>query len=76
MVRLKTELEKSETVAMEAARLRGALFAASTVGNFEEAKRICIAAMRGDLHGYEIKESDSLYNLPEWMKTQSWHWPP
>ena len=58
MMRLQTNLENKERHRDEAARLRGALFAASLAENLEEAKRICLCAMRGELHGKEIEPID------------------
>lgn len=69
-MRLKTELEKSETPEQEANRLRGALFHASLADDLEEAKRICLCAMRGELHGKEIPPFD-YEKLPEWMRAKS-----
>ncbi len=46
-------MEKSETPEMEAKRLREALFYAYGANSLEEARRICMCAMSGQLHGLE-----------------------
>lgn len=56
MCRKKTELEMSEGPAEEAMRLRLALFYAHGASTLEEAQRICMCAMSGQLHGLEPNE--------------------
>ena len=53
-VRKKTEIELAEDSAGQAARLRHALFVIGGLEDTAEMKRIAIAAMAGELHGYEI----------------------
>lgn len=64
MFREKTDLEKLETSAGEAERLRYALFVISGLDDAEEMKRVAIKAMRGELHGHEMppekREDDRL----------------
>lgn len=54
MMRMKTEIEVSETPKQEAERLRHALFTIRELDDIEEMKRVAVAAMSGELHGYEI----------------------
>ena len=57
--RQKTELETSETPEQQAGRFREALLVIYGSDDLVETKRIAIAVMRGELHGYEMKP-DSL----------------
>jgi hypothetical protein len=64
MIRMKTELEKSETPADEAKRLRHALFVIHGLNDTDEIKRIAKCAMAGELTGHEW----NLPKIPEWWE--------